>query len=167
LGFVCSFCGQQHDEQMLDIRAQFPDPVFVLSDEERASRADFGDDAGVLDPDSSNARFFVRGLVELPIRELDDFFAYGAWAEVDEDSFGRIGDLWWDESGSDEPPFPAVLANELEPYVATTGLACELQLREVNRVPSITMRSEDHPLSSDQSSGITLQRVHELAATVS
>jgi hypothetical protein len=167
LGFVCSFCGEHHDEQMLDIRMQFPDPVFELSGEARASRADFGDDAGVLDPGSSSPRFFVRGLLELPIRDLDDFFAYGAWVEIDEQSFTRIGDLWWDARGSDEPPFRGRLANELEPYSATAGLDCELQLRDVNRVPSITVRSVDHSLSSDQVSGITLQRVHELAATVS
>jgi hypothetical protein len=47
LGFVCSFCGEQHDEEMLDIRAQFPDLIFELSDEERARRADLGDDGVV------------------------------------------------------------------------------------------------------------------------
>jgi hypothetical protein len=167
LGFVCSFCGEHHDEQMLDIRLQFPDPVFELAEEERASRADFGDDAGVLDPDSSSPRFFVRGLLQLPILGLNDFFAYGAWVELDERSFGRIGDLWWDSHGSDEPPFLGRLANELEPYVATAGLDCQLQLRDVKRVPSITVRPADHPLSADQVSGITLQRVHELAAAVS
>ncbi len=167
MGFVCSFCGEQHDEEMLDIRAQFPDPVFELADEERAKRADLGDDACVLDPDSSDARFFVRGLVELPIRNVDDHFAYGAWVEVDEQAFRRIGDLWWDTRGREEPPFTGLLANELEPYVSTVGLECELQLQELNRVPSISVRSAGHPLSADQVSGITFERVHELAATVS
>jgi len=150
----------------LDIRAQLPDPIFDLSDTERLDRADMGDDAGVLDPGSPNARFFVRGLVELPIRGADDFFAYGAWVEVDEQSFRRMAELWWDERGCDEPPFAGALANELEPYVATSGLACEVQLRELNRVPSIALASAEHPLAVDQLSGITMERVHELAGTV-
>jgi hypothetical protein len=166
LGFVCSFCGEHHEEEMLDIRAQFPDPIFELPEEERASRADIGDDASVLDRGSPDTRFFVRGLVELPIRDADDFFAYGAWVEVNEEAFRRIGDLWWDSRGSEVPPFPGRLANELEPYVSTAGLDCEVQLRERNRVPSISVRS-DHRLTTDQVSGITFERVHELAAIVS
>ena len=166
MGFVCSVCGEPHDEEMLDIRAQFPDPIFELSEAERDDRAELADDACVLDPGSSESRFFVRGLVELPIREVDDYFAYGAWVEVDEQTFRAIGDLWWDERGRDEPPFPGRLANELEPYAATAGLDCELQLRELNRVPSISLRPAEHPLSADQISGITFERVHELAATV-
>jgi hypothetical protein len=150
---------------MLDIRMHLPDPIFDLPEEERAERAQVIEDACVLDPKSPTARYFVRGLVELPIRDIDDYFAFGAWVEVDRGAFQKIGDLWWDEHGRDEPPFPGRLANELGPYVSTSGLGCEVQLREASRVPSITLRS-DHALTKDQRSGITMERVHALAAAV-
>jgi hypothetical protein len=166
MSFVCSFCGEHHDEEMLDIRARFPDPVFELSDQEREERVDQADDACVLDPTSPSARHFVRGLLEIPIQQVGDSFAYGAWVEVDEKSFRRIGDLWWDPQGAQEPAFAGFLANELEPYQATFGLAAELKLHEVDRVPSIRLRESSHPLRRDQQEGITLERLHELAATV-
>jgi hypothetical protein len=165
LAFVCGFCGEHHDEQMLDIRMQFPDPVFGLSDEERQERVDHADDATILDPDTPVARFFVRGLLELPIAGTEELFAYGAWVEMEKDAFRRIGHLWWDPRGREEPPFPGRLANELAPYRATSGLSCELKLQDVDRVPAIRLVASEHPLSVDQRSGITFERVHDLAAT--
>jgi hypothetical protein len=166
LGFVCTFCGEYHDEELLDIRARFPDPVFELSDQERESRLDAGDDACVLDNGTERARYFVRGLLELPIGDLDDSFTYGAWVEVDQPAFNRISDLWRDPLGAGKS-FSGILANELEPYRGTAGLRAELRLGEVDRVPSIRVLEPAHPLHADQELGITEHRVHELVSVLS
>lgn len=164
--FVCSFCGDYHDEALLDIRALFPDAVFELSDEQREDRVDAGDDACVLDGGSEGARYFIRGLLELPIRDLAESFAYGAWVEVDQRAFRRIGDLWRDPLASREPPFSGFLANELEPYEGTSGLPTALKLRDVELVPSIRVLEPTHPLHEDQSLGIAGRRVHELLSVL-
>ena len=161
-GFTCSVCGEVHGEQLLDIRAELPDAVFGLEQRERRKRAELGDDWCVLDGE----RFFVRGLVELPVEELDEDFRFGAWVEVGREDFLRLGDLWSDPAGKEQPPFTATLANELRPYEDTVGLPALLRLADVERLPSIEILDARHPLGRDQHDGIDEPAVHRLAATV-
>jgi hypothetical protein len=108
----------------------------------------------------------VRGLLQIPIPSLDSYFGYGAWVEVDADSYDRLGELWNDERGQVEPPFPGRLANELAPYRETLGLPLMLKLREVELLPSVEIVETDHRLRADQQNGISEARAQELAATV-
>jgi hypothetical protein len=166
VGFVCSVCGEHHDELMLDIRMGLPEPVFALSDSERAERAEFGDDSGIYREAGGAEHYYVRGLLEIPIRSLERYFGYGAWIEVDGESYDRLGELWDDELGREEPPFSGRLANELAPYDGTFGLPVMLQLREVDLLPVVELVDTDHRLRAEQQNGITEERAQELAATV-
>jgi hypothetical protein len=166
LGFVCSVCGEHHDELMLDIRMGLPEPVFELSEEERAQRAEFGEDSGIYRESDGQEHYYVRGLLEVPIPSLDRYFGYGAWIEVDGASYDRLGELWDDERGREEPPFSGRLANELAPYQGTFGLPVMLQLREVELLPVVELVDTDHRLRAEQQNGITEERAQELAATV-
>jgi hypothetical protein len=166
LGFVCSVCGEHHDELMLDIRMGLPEPVFELSDAERAELAEFGDDSGIYREPDGDEHYYVRGLVEIPIPSLDRYFGYGAWIEVDGASYDRLGELWDDELGREEPAFAGRLANELAPYEGTFGLPVMLQLREVELLPAVELVETDHRLRAEQQNGITEARAQELAATV-
>jgi hypothetical protein len=160
VGFVCSVCGEFHAERMLDIRMSLPDAIYVLSDDEREQRASVGDDFAILDDE----RFFVRGLLEIPIPELDGYFGYGVWTEVAAGDFRELVDHWTDPDQTD--PVDAVLANELAPYVATTGLAARLEPVSAERLPSVELADSEHPLVAEQRRGITVTRSDELAATV-
>ncbi len=166
MGFVCSVCGEHHDELMLDIRMALPEPVFELSDAEREERAEIGDDSGLLRSPDGAEHYYVRGLIEIPIPSLDRYFGYGAWIEVDAESFGRLSELWNDERGQDEPPFTGKLANELAPYDGTVGLPVMVQLREVDLLPTVELVETDHVLRVEQQAGISEARAQELAATV-
>jgi hypothetical protein len=166
LGFVCSVCGEFHDDLLLDIRMGLPEPVFELPEEERAERAEFGDDSGIYRAPDGSEHHYVRGLLQIPIPSLDSYFGYGAWVEVDADSYDRLGELWNDERGQVEPPFPGRLANELAPYRETLGLPLMLKLREVELLPSVEIVETDHRLRADQQNGISEARAQELAATV-
>ena len=86
--------------------------------------------------------------------------------EVDADSYDRIGELWADEQGHEEPPFPGRLANELAPFDGTFGLPVMLQLREVDLLPRVELVETDHRLRAEQQNGISEARAQELAATV-
>ncbi len=116
MGYTCSVCGEYHDELMLDIRLGLPDDVFALSEDERERATEHGEDWCILR--TGAPRYFVRALLEIPVPELETYFGYGLWAELDEAGFERIRALWDDPSGADEPPFAARLANELAPYRA-------------------------------------------------
>ena len=164
MGFVCSVCGEHHDEPLLDIRMGLPEPVFELSEEEREERAEVADDSGIFRSPAAGEHYYVRGLLEIPIPTLDRYFGYGAWIEVDAASYDRLGELWHDERGRDEPPFAGKLANELAPYERTVGLPVMLQLREVELLPTVELVETDHPLRADQRTGISEARAQELAA---
>jgi hypothetical protein len=158
--FVCSVCGEHHDERLLDIRLGLPHDIHVLDDDARARRAWLADDFAVLDDE----RFFVRGLLELPIPGLDDRFAYGTWLEVSMADFQELMRRWHDEE-----QFAAVectLANELEPYRATVGLRATLRATAPDRLPAVELAAAAHELVRAQRAGITVDRSDELAAAV-
>lgn len=160
MGFVCSVCGEFHAERMLDIRMSLPDAIYVLDEEARERRAWVGDDFAVLDDE----RFFVRGLLEIPIPELDGYFGYGVWTEVSPDDFRELARRWTEPEQASA--VDAVLANELAPYVATIGLAARLEPVSAVRLPSVEVADSVHPLAVDQRRGISVTRSDELAATV-
>jgi hypothetical protein len=166
VGFVCSVCGEHHDELLLDVRMGLPEAVFELSAEEREERAEIAEDSGILRSAEDGEHFYVRGLLEIPIPSLDRYFGYGAWIEVDARSYDRLGELWDDERGQHEPPFAGKLANELAPYEGTVDLPVMIQLREVELLPAVELVETDHPLRADQRAGISEARAHELASAV-
>jgi len=160
MGFVCSVCGAFHAERMLDTRMSLPDPIFSLDDDERERRAWLADDFAVLDDD----RFFVRGLLELPIRDLQARFGYGTWIEVEGDAFRQLIEHWDDPDQFS--PVEGTVANELAPYVGTAGLAARLNPVSLDELPAVTLADSPHPLVADQQRGISTDRSEELAATV-
>jgi hypothetical protein len=158
--FVCSVCGERHDERLLDIRLGLPHVIHLLDADARSRRAWLADDFAVLDDE----RFFVRGLLELPIPELDGRFAYGSWVEVSMPDFQELMRHWHDEE-----QFGAVectVANELEPYRETLGLDATLRATALDKLPAIELADAPHELVHDQQHGISLDRSDELAAVV-
>ena len=158
--FVCSLCGEHHDERLLDIRLGLPDVVHALDADERRRRAWLADDFAVLDDE----RFFVRGLLELPIPELDGRFAYGSWVEVSMPDFQELMRHWYDEAQFDD--VECTVANELEPYRGTLGLRATLRATAPDRLPAIELAAAAHELVGAQHDGISLRRSDELAAVV-
>ena len=105
-------------------------------------------------------------LLELPIEDDDGYFGYGTWIEVGREEFEALGSLWNDDEGWRSDPFPGTLANELSPFAATEGLPVRIQLRDVQLLPLVELEDADHDLVEAQQHGISVHRVHELAATV-
>jgi hypothetical protein len=163
--FTCAVCGERHAGETRDVRLGLPEPIFLLEEAERDSRAWVGDDSAVLH-DPGGDRFFVRALLELPIEDGEGYFGYGTWIEVGAEEFEALGQLWHDDEGWRSEPFPGTLANELSPYAATEGLPVRIQLRDVQLLPLVELGEADHELVEAQRRGISAHRVHELASTV-
>lgn len=110
---------------------------------------------------NGETRYFVRGLLELPIRGSSSYFGYGVWIETTEEAIARLGETWHDEEASlTEQGF---LANELDAYPRSGGLAVTLRTRKT--LPSVTV-CETHALAGDQQAGISDERANELAASI-
>jgi hypothetical protein len=133
--------------------------VFTLSEEEQSDRADVLDDFCRLQ--NGETRFFVRGLIELPIRGSDTYFGYGVWIETTAEVLERLGESWHDDDAQlTESGF---LANELEAYPGSAGLAVTLRTRTA--LPAVRIEDE-HRLAQDQRAGILDERASELAASI-
>lgn len=158
--FVCSVCGERHDDRLLDIRLGLPHDIHLLDADARTRRAWLADDFAVLDDE----RFFVRGLLELPIPELGDRFAYGSWVEVSMPDFQELMRRWHDDEQFDV--VECTVANELEPYRDTLGLCAALRATAPDKLPAIELADAPHALVHDQQAGISLDRSDELAAVV-
>ncbi len=163
MGYTCTVCGAYHDSELRDIRMTLPEPVFRLDEQARDERAWVGEDSSVLHGDDGE-RYFVRGLLELPLRNADDRFAYGVWVEVDAGEFAVLGELWHDPEGHRHEPVTGTLANELTPYRDTVGLPVGLRLRDVRVLPLVELSAGEHPLVRDQRAGISDHHAHELGA---
>jgi hypothetical protein len=158
--FVCSLCGQHHDERLLDIRLGLPHVIHALDPDERTRRAWLADDFAVLDDE----RFFVRGLLALPIPGIDDRFAYGTWVEVSMPDFRELMRRWHDEEQFG--PVECTVANELEPYRNTLDLRATLRATAPDELPAVELADAAHELVGAQQRGISVRRSDELAATV-
>jgi len=165
VAFTCEVCGEAHAGALRDIRMGLPDPIFRLDEPERERQAWVGEDSAML-TDRRGERFFVRGLLELPVHGEDGYFGYGSWIEVTRDDYATLGDLWNDEEGWRSEPFRGTLANELSPYAFTEGLPVRIRLREVQSLPLVELDDADHELVRAQRHGISRHRAHDLAATV-
>jgi hypothetical protein len=141
----------------------YPDAYLALSPELRDVHTVVGtDECRLHDGTSTDARYFLRVLLPMPVRGEHDACAWGVWAEVSESAFARTRELWDDPAQYDEPPFAGTLANALTCYSSTLGLPGEVTLAGPDVIPTFTLANElDHPLAREQRDGVHPERVVE------
>lgn len=160
-GFVCSRCGEHHAGLPLGYSTEAPD----VWDPRYADRED-----SVLSPDQcviKGEHFFVKGLIEIPVRETGESFEWGVWVSLSAQNFRRADELWETPGREAEPPYFGWLTTELPLYSPSTlNLRTNVHTREVGRRPFVELEPTDHPLAVEQREGITLARVREIAEAV-
>jgi len=154
---ICDTCGKAHPREEIELVLVLPQPIFELSDDERAKRCDISGDMCAID----RTRFFIRGLLPIPVRGSGVPYRIGLWAEVDEPTFGRIYTLWEDPSQVDEPLLSAVLANDVPLVPSTIGLVIDIRLTGPATRPDFYMRDTPHPLAVEQRRGVNAHRALE------
>jgi hypothetical protein len=111
--------------------------------------------------------YFVKGMIEIPVIDSDEVFSWGVWASLSRESFSRAADLWDTPGRETETPYFGWLTTELLVYPATTlNLKTRVHTRPVGERPFVELEPTEHPLAVEQRTGITLNRVREIAATV-
>lgn len=158
MGFTCSTCGRYHEEELRDVRTGLPEEIFGLSEAERERRAQVGSDFAELD----GKRFYVRGLLSIPILDEDADFGWGIWVRVEEHVDAELREHWTDEDVVGRT-YDGELAVELPAYGSTLGLAGTLRLRSVDLLPAFELAESGHRLGLEQRHGISLERARELA----
>jgi len=157
--WTCGCCGKRFNTLQLDIAFRAPDYWFAIPEDEREKRGRLDSDVCFIDKD-----IFVRGVVEIPVLDLNDYFRWGTWVAVSPESFKRMLDLWTAPVIENEPPKFGWLCNDISIYPETFHLKTYVHLQGGNKRPSIEIEPTDHPLAIEQRDGITIARVKEILA---
>nr|WP_295106819.1 DUF2199 domain-containing protein [uncultured Caulobacter sp.] len=142
----------------LDWGFALPDEVFALPDADQDEQVRYNDDLC-----QWGDRFFIRCILPVPLKDQDDYFGWGVWAEVEAEVFERYLELY-EEDGREEPPHPAKLANRLAPYPGTTqGTRVLVQFQTPDERPTLTLLETDKSrLAQEQRDGIDAARHREV-----
>lgn len=80
---------------------------------------------------------------------------WGIWVEVSRADYRRTLMLWDSPAQHEQPAFAARLANNIDDYPPTKGLAGLVQLEDPSRVPTFTLSDGEHALVSEQRHGVS------------
>jgi len=153
----CSVCGCEHAGDGLELAFEQPHEIAELSLEARARRCLLKSDVSVLD----DQRFFVRGVLPLPVAGRAVPYNLGVWAEIDKSALARIDELWDDPRQEREPPFDGTLANRVPLVANSLGLALRVRLSGPSTCPYFEIADERHELFAEQRQGISERRAHD------
>ncbi|MFG2340947.1 DUF2199 domain-containing protein [Streptomyces yangpuensis] len=111
--------------------------------------------------------YFVKGRIEIPVIGSGEMFSWGVWVSLSRESFSRAVELWDTPGREAEKPSFGWLTTDLPVYPTTTRyLKTHVHTRPVGERPFVELEPTDHPLAVEQRTGITLERVREIAAAV-
>jgi len=166
-GYTCGTCGQHHDGVPLSYRTQAP--VYWSSELESDPDSGLDEELCVI----QGEHFFVQGNLDIPIIGEDDaeeggVFTWGVWVSLSQANFGRTVELWTTPGRESEPPYFGWLSTELPVYApqSTINLKTQVITQPVGIRPQIHLEQTDHPLSIEQHTGITRERIQEIAQKV-
>jgi hypothetical protein len=110
--------------------------------------------------------YFVKDMIEIPVIGSDEVFSWGVWVSLSRESFSKTADLLDTPGREAEKPYFGWLTTDLPVYPATLNLKTHVHTRPVGERPFVELEPTDHPLAVEQRTGITLDRVREIAAAV-
>jgi hypothetical protein len=158
MAFKCQTCGEEHQGLPMDIGFARPGDFLAVPHAQRERRCRFTDDVGVID----GQRYYIRGVLLVPVRDTGDNFAWGIWVRVSQQDFERYQALW-NVDGSGEPPFTGHLSVEDKPgYEGLDGHEASVQLRTASERPAFQLAASEHRMAREQREGITLHQVEAM-----
>ncbi|MEU8962034.1 DUF2199 domain-containing protein [Streptomyces sp. NPDC048491] len=160
-GFTCSCCGERHAELPMNYATAAP----YVWDESFADAPDclLSSDMCVIQAQ----HYFVKGLIEIPVIGSAEVFSWAVWVSLSRNNFSRAADLWDSPQRQAEEPYFGWLSSELGLYSPSTlDLKTHVHTRQVGRRPFIELEVTDHPLAVEQRTGITVDRVREIAEAI-
>lgn len=129
--FVCGCCGQTFEDWPPDVSFVRPDVVWKMDPDQRKDRVWESSDLCALDDNT----FFIRGVLYLPLREHDDKWGIGLWAQVSQEDFERYMRLY-NEDGVDEAPFEGSIANRMPAFGGLIGEKVQVRMGNAAQRPS-------------------------------
>jgi hypothetical protein len=160
--FKCGKCDEWHDGPPLHYGAAAPAHYYLIPEDEREKRCELTPDVCMIDGE----HFYIVGNVDIPVIGSDEMFSWDVWVSLSTKSMQRVMELWEDPGRKSEPPYFGWFATELPGYPQTLLLKTHVHTRKVGRKPFIELEPTDHPLAVEQRTGITWERVQQIAELV-
>lgn len=111
--------------------------------------------------------YFVKGLIEIPVIGSDEVFSRAVRVSLSRENFSRAVSLWNTTGREAERPYFGRLSTGLAAYSPTTlHLKTHVHTRPVGERPFVALEPTEHPLAVEQRTGMTRDRVREIAASV-
>ena len=158
----CSTCGKVHTGLTEGYGYDAPDPYNDVPEADRDRRCFLDADYCVVDDE----HFFVRGCVEIPIIGQNDPLIWGVWVSLSRQNFERERELVEDAKRVEEPPYFGWLSSRIEIYPDTYALKTNVLIQPTGMRPLIELEPTEHPLAVEQRTGITVERVRQIAELV-
>jgi hypothetical protein len=165
---ICAHCGKAHDISKMEPNLKRPEPLLSVPEAERGTSTYESKDACILFArtpkfriagQSRQHRYFLRVLLPFMVEGRPLPFSWGAWIEIGELHYERVGDLWDDPNQHHEPPFGAVLASNIWGYPPTEGLPGLVYLQDPDSIPKFILSAGSHQFVVEQHEGVTEARV--------
>ncbi|WCE28468.1 DUF2199 domain-containing protein [Vibrio sp. SCSIO 43137] len=153
----CPCCDKMVPADGLELSYKLPDAIASMSQEDIDEHCKYTNDYVIC----NDEYFYIRCTIPLPVHDLGKDYAIGAWAQVSENSFGRIWQLWDDPAQSNEAPVRGLLANNIHLNSNSENSEIEIQLTGPTTRPMITIKDPECSLYKEQQSGITIHRAAE------
>ncbi|MEK9156553.1 MAG: DUF2199 domain-containing protein [Patescibacteria group bacterium] len=157
MSFVCSSCGQTHDDLPLDWVFKAP---FYWRPE-----MDMNGEKTFLNPDLCRIDndYFIRAVLKIPILNTDQAFVWGVWVSLSEANFKRYLKLLGTKQEPLEHPYFGWLSSSIPVYPETLNIKTNVHFQGRGKRPVIELdHTSEHLLCREQHDGVTMDRVHEL-----
>jgi hypothetical protein len=155
MSYLCSCCGRIHDG-LPDLAFDRPVYAFQVPESERVSRVRLDEDTCVIDDED----YFIRGVIEIPVRGQGDVFGIGAWVSQKRENFeAYVANFDTKDIG----PFFGWLSNELRfGGVSSLNLKTSTEFLGNGLRPRFILEPTDHPFSRAQQDGLGLDAIWTL-----
>lgn len=142
----------------MDIGFDTPYYWHTVPEAEREARTELTSDLCSIDGED----FFIRGLLQIPLVDMEDDFAWGLWMSVSEANYRRYIETFdWKEQ-SQVGSFTGWISNQIRGYPNMLELVVRADLQDNNQRPLLVLKPTDHPLAIEQHRGITFERLSEI-----
>jgi hypothetical protein len=156
--FKCSCCGLAYEELPLCFGNDYPDYYYSVHPEEREQRLELKESLCVVDGE----HFFHRGRLTLPIIDYKEDLIFNVWTSISPTNFSIRMDLWNDLNRIKQEPYFGWLQTIVPTYGDTLNIKTIAIEQEVGFIPEIKSIEENHPLTIDQTNGITYKKATEI-----
>lgn len=148
MSYTCSTCGEEHHDLPAIGSAA---PLQWSSEYENDTNSLLTSDLCIIE----NRDYFVRGVIQIPIRDSDQTFDWGVWVSHKKENFDLYRRHFND--GVQIGPFFGWLSTRIDYYDEDTiNLKTMAHYQTNGHRPLITLEPTDHPLAIHQRDGLTL-----------